>query len=39
MKAEKDKKTGKWLIDEYAEVEDLINVSVCYAGIMKALLG
>ena len=26
-------------IDEYAEVEDLINVSVCYAGIMKALLG
>ena len=26
-------------IDEYAEVEDLTNVSVCYAGIMKALLG
>ena len=26
-------------IDEYAEVEDLTNVSVCYVGVMKALLG
>ena len=26
-------------IDEYAEVKDLTNMSVCYAGIMKALLG
>ena len=26
-------------IDEYAEVKDLTNMLVCYAGIMKALLG